>query len=263
MIRREKATEPVDDRLGIIFEDADVLVIDKPAGVAVHEAKGILRRNTVLGMLETRYRPQGIVPQLVHRLDQDTSGVLVVAKNAGTGRDLERAFAGARVEKEYTCLVAGRLHENKGAINIPLPGRRGFEVRAATRFAVVKRFSETTLLRVWIATGRMHQIRLHFAQLGYPVVLDQRHGDFSFNRAFRKAYGLKRQFLHAARISLTYKGEKRAWSARLPSDLERTLQALERQPRQRRLEAIVLWVSYGHAPVAPLAMLEGFERLLA
>ncbi|HWO41000.1 MAG TPA: pseudouridine synthase, partial [Candidatus Eisenbacteria bacterium] len=111
----------------------------------------------------------------------------------------------------------------------PLPGRQGFTVRASTRFQVVRRFSETSLVRVWITTGRMHQIRLHFAKLGYPVVLDQQHGDYRFNRTFRKTYGLKRQFLHATRLRLEYKGEKHAWHAPLPPDLQRTLQVLNRQ----------------------------------
>jgi 23S rRNA pseudouridine955/2504/2580 synthase len=210
-----------------IFEDDEIIVVDKPPGVAVHEGKGILKRETVLGILEAKYGSQAIAPRLVHRLDRDTSGVLILAKKQSTKQSLEEAFQTARVEKEYICLVAGRLPENKGAIDIPLPGRQDSEVRAFTRFKVVKRYPDVTLVRVWIETGRMHQIRLHFAKLGYPVVMDDQHGDFAFNKNFRKEYGLKRQFLHAARLSLSHKGRKSKWSAPLASDLQHTLQALD------------------------------------
>jgi 23S rRNA pseudouridine955/2504/2580 synthase len=92
---------------------------------------------------------------------------------------------------------------------------------------VIRRFSETTLVRVTIGTGRLHQIRLHFAQLGYPVVMDDQHGDFGFNKRFRKEYGLKRQFLHAASLKLKYAGKLREWSAPVPKDLQQSLAKLQ------------------------------------
>lgn len=213
-------------QLDVIFEDEAVLVINKPAGIAVHEARGILKRDTVIGILESRYRAERIVPRLVHRLDKDTSGVLVVAKGEKAGRELEACFKDEKIEKEYLCLVAGRIQDKEGKITMPLPGREGKPVRALTCFKIEKRFSETTFLRVWIATGRMHQIRLHFAGLGYPIVMDDQHGDFGFNKRFRKLYGLKRQFLHAVRLTLQYGGKKRTWVAPLPADLQQTLNAL-------------------------------------
>lgn len=213
--------------LDIIFEDEKVLILNKPAGIAVHEGKAILKRDTLIGMVESRYRSRGIMPRLVHRLDKDTSGVLAVAKTDAAAHQLEAAFENEKIEKEYVCLVAGRLQDKEGKIETPLPGRDGNPVRALTRFKIEKRFSETTLLRVWIATGRMHQIRLHFAARGYPIVMDEQHGDFALNRRFRKAYGLKRQFLHAARLTLDYRGQRRVWSAPLPADLQQTLNALK------------------------------------
>ena len=90
------------------------------------------------------------------------------------------------MEKEYLCLLVGRLQQNEGILDFPLPGREGKTVPARTRFKVAKRFSETTLVKADIATGRMHQIRLHFARYGHPVVMDDQHGDFSFNKRFRK-----------------------------------------------------------------------------
>lgn len=215
-----------EDDLEILFEDHEMIVVNKPAGLAVHEGKNVLKRHSLLGKLEVKYRAQGIVPKLVHRLDKDTSGVLLAAKKEETAKQFERLFASNDVEKEYLCLVVGRLQHDKGIIDLPLPGRKGKAVRALTRFSVTKRFSETTLVRAQIATGRMHQIRLHFGHSGYPVVMDDQHGDFAFNKHFRKAYGLSRQFLHASTISLPYHGKKRAWTAPLPADLARTLELL-------------------------------------
>jgi len=213
-------------KIKIIFEDDALLVIDKPAGLAVHEGRTVTKRDSVLGVLESRYRGKGVSPKLVHRLDKDTSGLLLVAKNETLAQELESRFESGSVGKEYLCLLAGRLPENEGDIDSPLPGREGKAVRAITRFKVEKRFSGATLARVRIDTGRMHQIRLHFAKLGFPVVMDDQHGDFAFNKRFRKEIGLKRQFLHASTLTLDYRGKKRTWTAPLPNDLARTLELL-------------------------------------
>ena len=213
-------------KLEILFEDDWIIVINKPAGVAVHEGKEVLKRHSILGMLEARYRAQGITPSLAHRLDRNTSGVLLAAKNPETLRQLEEAFANGRVEKEYLCLLVGRSQQNEGTLDLPLPGRQGKPVIARTRFRVAKRFSETTLVKADIATGRMHQIRLHFAQYGHPVVMDDQHGDFSFNKRFRKECRLRRQFLHASTVALEYRGKKRIWAASLPADLSKALEFL-------------------------------------
>lgn len=212
----------------ILFEDRDLLVLNKPAGVAVHEGKGISKRDSVLGQLEAAYRPRGVAPRLVHRIDKETSGLLVAAKNDPAAELLERLFEGREVEKEYLALIAGRIHPKKGTIDFPLPGRDGREVPAVTHYKVEEEFSDATLARVRIDTGRMHQIRLHFAELRHPVVLDDEHGDFAFNKDFRKKYGLKRQFLHAAMLALEFKGKKRKWTAELPADLARTLEDLRK-----------------------------------
>ena len=212
--------------VNIIFEDDEIIVLNKPAGIAVHEGKDVLKRHSILGMLEAKYRPQGIAPRLVHRLDKDTSGVLIAVKKEATARQFEGLFADGGVEKEYVCLLVGRLQQNEGVIDLQLSGREGKAVRALTRFRVAKRFSETTLVRANIATGRMHQIRLHFARYGHPVVMDDQHGDFSYNKKFRKAYGLRRQFLHASTVALEYRGKRRSWTAPLPADLAKTLELL-------------------------------------
>ena len=213
-------------KLDIIFEDEALLVLNKPAGIAVHEGKTVRKKDSLLGMLEASYRDLGIKPQLVHRLDKDTSGLLLVAKNSQSAEELEKSFETREVEKEYLCLVVGRLANNAGKIDFPLPSREGSPARALSRYRVIKKFSDTTLVRVAIETGRLHQIRLHFAKLDYPVVLDEQHGDFAFNKRFRKEYGLKRQFLHAEKLRLNYQDRQREWTAPLSRDLDEVLQRL-------------------------------------
>ncbi|HEY7221085.1 MAG TPA: RluA family pseudouridine synthase [Candidatus Binatia bacterium] len=210
----------------IVYEDDALLVLNKPAGLAVHEGKTVRKRQSLLGILASAYRARGVKPQLVHRLDKDTSGLLLIAKNPATAKELEQRFETGAVDKEYLSLVVGRLAENQGKIDSPLPGRNGTAVRALTRYRVVKRFGEFTFVRVAIETGRLHQIRLHFAKLGHPVVMDDQHGDFGFNKRFRREFGLKRQFLHAEKLKLDYAGKAREWCAPLPRDLERTLRLL-------------------------------------
>lgn len=218
-------------KLDIVFANSNLLVIDKPAGLAVHEGKTVSKRDSVLGILEQQYRESQTKPQLVHRLDQYTSGLLLVAKNPNTAEELAQAFETGAVDKEYRALVVGRLAHNQGIIDTPLPGRDGNPVRALTRYWVVQRYSEVTLVRVAIETGRLHQIRHHFAQLGHPVVMDDQHGDFGFNKNFRKEFGLKRQFLHAEKLRLNFAGKVYEWQAKLPKDLDRTLASLSKQNR--------------------------------
>lgn len=218
---------PLQSGFEVLFEDNDILIINKHAGIAVHEGKETLRHRSLLGMLEARYRPQATIPRLVHRIDKETSGLLVVAKREDVARDLEKKFKEGGVKKEYLALVVGRLYPKEGRIDFRLPGRDSRPVSALTRYRVEKEFSETTLARVDIGTGRMHQIRLHFAQLGHPVVMDREHGDFAFNRHFRRTHGLKRQFLHARAITFDYRGKTREWTAPLSDDLVQTLKSLE------------------------------------
>ena len=150
-----------------------------------------------------------------------------MAKDEVTAGELEAIFAaGKEAQKEYLCLVAGRLQDNQARIDLALPGREGMPVRAITRFKVLDRFAQTTLARVNIETGRMHQIRLHFAAIGYPVVLDDQHGDFNFNKQFSKKHGLKRQFLHASRLEIKHGSKKHVWSAPTPPDLQKVIDAL-------------------------------------
>jgi 23S rRNA pseudouridine955/2504/2580 synthase len=223
---KTRSTEHVD----VIYQDDSLLVINKPAGIAVHEGKSVRKGDSILGILEANYRGTDIRPQLVHRLDKDTSGLLLIAKNPATAEELENRFHQGDVEKEYCCLVKGRLPLHQGKIDFPLPGRQGNPVHALTHYRVSTYFSDATLVRVKIETGRLHQIRLHFAKLGYPVIMDEQHGDFAFNRRFRKHFGLKRQFLHAEKLALQHAGKLTRWTAPLPKDLNEVLTKLSSPP---------------------------------
>ena len=213
--------------IDIIYQDEALLVINKPAGLAVHEGRTVRKEESLAGWVAKEFHTRKFSPRLVHRLDKDTSGLLLLAKDEKTLSALEGQFETGATAKEYLCLVAGRLPHNEGKIDFPLPGRDGNLARALTRYRVLKRFSETTLARVAIETGRLHQIRLHFAKLGYPVVMDDQHGDFNFNKRFRKAYGLRRQFLHAEKLAVDYAGKRLSWRAPLAQDLEKILQLME------------------------------------
>jgi 23S rRNA pseudouridine955/2504/2580 synthase len=234
-------SQPVKQRslpaIEIIYEDETLLVINKPAGLAVHEGKTVSRANTLAGWVERTYKDKAHRPRLVHRLDRDTSGLLLLAKNEKTLAELERQFETGKIAKEYLCLVIGRLVNDEGKIDLPLPGRDGHPVRALTRYRVVKRYSETTLVRVNIETGRLHQIRLHFAKLGHPVVMDDQHGDFAFNKRFRKDFGLKRQFLHADKLAINDAGKPYSWSIAPANDLTETLRQLHSRELSDRYPA--------------------------
>lgn len=219
--------------LKIVFEDKDFLVVEKPAGIVVHPAvghrKGTLA-NALLGHL-------GFKPYLVHRLDEDTSGLLLVAKNEGAENYFAKQFEKRRVQKEYLALVEGELKPKKGRIELPL-GRDRFQRtkvgvlpsgrQSTTEYEVQKFFERgATLVRVFPLTGRTHQIRVHFAKLGHSLVGDNTYGSKKA-LALAKILGLKRQFLHAAFLRIKdQKGHQRSFSSSLPLELKQALDKLE------------------------------------
>ncbi len=213
----------------ILHEDENIIVLNKKAGMAVHEGKTISHRQSLLGRLVDYYKARNIVPWLVHRLDRDTSGCLLIVKREELVPQFEKLFEAGQVEKEYLTLVVGKLDEKKGKITLPLPGRDGTLVSAITTYEVKKHYADVdlSLVAVQIKTGRMHQIRLHFAALNHPIVLDDEHGDFSLNKEFRKIYRLKRQFLHAHTLSFTWRKQRYVFAAPLPDDLQKVLDRLD------------------------------------
>ncbi|HVT32169.1 MAG TPA: RluA family pseudouridine synthase, partial [Rhodanobacteraceae bacterium] len=216
----------------ILSEDRDFLVIDKPAGVASHGGSGV-----GFGAIELlrAARPRDTL-ELVHRLDRDTSGVLVLAKKRSALTALQAEIREGRVEKRYLALLMGALPQSRLAVDAPLRksvlqgGERMVRVDedgkpSRSRFSEVERFAEATLAEIAIETGRTHQIRVHSAHIAHPVAGDEKYGDKAFNRAMR-GFGLKRLFLHAARFEF-YIGEKSyGFSAPLPADLKSVLDAL-------------------------------------
>lgn len=214
----------------VVFEDEHLIVIDKPAGVVVHPAPGH-HGPTLAQALAGRARGgedparQGIV----HRLDRDTSGLLVVAKHEHTHADLQQAIRERRVEREYLALVEGRPDAASGTIDAPVGrDRRRREVMstrtdkprdAVTHFERLETLPRTTLLRVRLETGRTHQIRAHFAAIGHPVVGDPQYGAGA-------RLGLERQFLHAARLAFEHPEtlQRVELESPLPEDLAAALE---------------------------------------
>jgi 23S rRNA pseudouridine955/2504/2580 synthase len=228
-------------RRAIVHEDDRLLVLDKPAGIAVHGGSGVSS-----GVIETlrALRPQDSL-ELVHRLDRDTSGCLLVARHAPTLRALHKLLREDGFEKRYLALVRGSWQLGAKRIDIPLRTntRVGGErtVRAdpagkpaASRFRPVQFFGRTaTLVEVTLITGRTHQIRVHAAHAGHPVAGDEKYGDPDFNRELR-ALGLERMFLHAASVSFTWpEGGEFSVNTPLAPELGAVLEQLAARPAGR------------------------------
>jgi len=228
----------------IVYEDADLLVINKPAGIAVHGGSG-----TSHGVIEVlrAVRPDARELDLVHRLDRETSGCLVVAKRRAALRDLHAQLREGKAEKRYLALVCGKWDLGQKRIELPLATgeRRGGERHVAVRshgqmavstFRPVQFFGTVaTLMEVEIGTGKTHQIRVHAAHAGHPVAGDDKYGDRERNEGLR-AYGLDRMFLHAASIGVDRPGTREPLhvSAPLGADLHAVLEALLKAPGSRR-----------------------------
>jgi len=216
----------------ILHEDRDFLVIDKPAGVASHGGSGIS-----FGAIELlrAARPKDTL-ELAHRLDRDTSGVLVLARRRSALTSLQKEIREGRVEKRYLSLLAGAFSQQRFTVDAPLRkfvlqgGERMVRVddegkASRSRFSQVERYALATLAEIAIETGRTHQIRVHAAHAGHPVAGDEKYGEKEFNRKMRE-FGLKRLFLHAARFEFSIGERSYAFSAPLPAELKQVLDAL-------------------------------------
>jgi 23S rRNA pseudouridine1911/1915/1917 synthase len=223
------AAAPAQVELSVLYEDEHLLVVDKPAGVVVHPARGH-PTGTLAQALAGRIAG-GDEPAragIVHRLDRDTSGLLVVAKSDAVHRALKALLSSRRLRREYLALVEGRPTARSGTIDAPIGRHRRDRVlmsidgddhrEARTHFEVEELLGEATLLRVVLDTGRTHQIRVHMAAIGHPVAGDEQYGGPAW-------YGLERQFLHAARLAFTHPITSEAIDlhSELPEDLQRAL----------------------------------------
>ena len=216
-----------DSPVNVVHADESLAVVDKPAGLVVHPAPG--HAGTTLSELLEGLIAGGEPGRagIVHRLDKDTSGLMVVARSEAAHRALGDQIRRREVKRQYVALVEGTVDSKSGTIDAPIgrdrrrptrmavAGRRAREAR--THFEVAERLPRTTLCDVTLETGRTHQIRAHFAAIGHPVVGDPTYG--------RPAYGLERQFLHSCRIEFRHPatGEALRFESELPADLQQAL----------------------------------------
>jgi len=237
----EKAAQPAPAReFPLLLEDDALMAIDKPAGVAVHGGSGVS-----FGVIEQlrQARPQAKLLELVHRLDRETSGILLVAKKRSALKHLQDQFRERETGKTYLALVQGSWPEKLKVIDSALhkflqpDGERRVKVttpddpdgmRSITLVKVAERLMGCTLLEVTIKTGRTHQIRVHLASMGHPIAGDDKYGDFEWNKNLSKQ-GFKRMFLHAWRLQFTHpvSGQRVELKSAMPAELNSFVQHVQ------------------------------------
>jgi len=238
----EVKAEPIP--LDIYFEDADVIVVNKPRGMVAHPAEGNYSGTLVNALLYHCRDLSGINgvlrPGIVHRLDKDTSGLIMVAKNDAAHLSLAQQLKDRLVTRRYLALAHGRVKEQAGVVDAPIGrdprNRQKMAVveknakRAATSYRVLKRFDDYTFLELKLETGRTHQIRVHMAYIGHPVVGDPKYGPV------RPHFGLAGQFLHAAVLGFKHPrtGEYLQFEAPLPEVLQEILKGLAAEPAGKK-----------------------------
>jgi len=235
----EAKPSPQDIPLNIVYQDGDIAVIDKPAGLVVHPAPGHRDGtlvNALLYALDDLSGVGGVIrPGIVHRLDRDTSGLIVVAKNDRAHLRLQEMVHDRDLKRHYIALVHGVPATRLGTIDAPVGrdarDRKRMAVTAGgrpamTHFRVEREFGDCALLEVELVSGRTHQIRVHLSHIGHPVVGDSEYGKVG---GLEKDLGLKRQFLHAYRLTFPHpvSGEGLVFEAPLPHDLAAALRKLE------------------------------------
>jgi 23S rRNA pseudouridine1911/1915/1917 synthase len=213
----------------IVYRDDDLLVVEKPAGLVVHPAPSHKGRTLVDQLSGEAAGGEGGRPGIVHRLDRDTSGLMVVARNEAAHAALSSAIRRREVVREYLALVEGQLESRSGTIDAPLGRDRRRRTRMAVRgsasrqarthFELVEQAGRDSLVRARLETGRTHQVRVHFAAIGHPVAGDPQYGQPG-------RHGLGRQFLHASRLGFRHPsgGEQLSFSSELPDELKQALE---------------------------------------
>lgn len=222
----------------IIYEDENILVLDKPAGLVVQPEQSKISATLIDYLLKIRPEIKGVGedparPGLVHRLDKDTSGLMIAAKNNKAFEELKRKFKEREIQKTYIALVVGQLKEKEGIIDKPI-GRGKSRIKQSTTFIVakerpavtgykvIKEYSQFSLVEAYPKTGRMHQIRVHLASIGHPIAADKIYG---FKRQ-PEIKGLDRQFLHAAKIEFELFNKNHTFASELPDDLKKAIETL-------------------------------------
>ncbi len=225
--------------LDIVYEDNDILVVNKQKGLVVHPGNGNLNGtlvNAVMAYCKDSLSGIGgkIRPGIVHRIDKDTSGLLIIAKNDKAHVKVSEQIKNHEVKKTYIALVRGRMKENKATIDMPIArsdrertkmavSKRG--KHAVTHLTVIEKFENFTLIEVVIETGRTHQIRVHLAEIGYPIV-----GDYVYSNG-KNPFGVEGQMLHSSKLEFIHPvtGQSMKLEAKLPAYFEKILRQLEKE----------------------------------
>ena len=235
---------PEDIPIEIIWEDKHLIVINKPPGMVVYPAAGN-RSGTLMNALVSKCTISAsagapLRPGIVHRLDKETSGAMVIAKDDLSYHDLVRQFKEREIEKHYLAILSGSLKKEKGEIIAPigrsLSDRKKMSTRtkkgkeAVTEFEVIERFGPATIAKVRIITGRTHQIRVHFASIGNPVMGDRTYGKKTSLRVGNRTIPFRRQMLHAHTIKFRHpvNGDIMEFTAPVPEDMEKAVKELKR-----------------------------------
>ena len=218
----------------VLLEDNDLILINKPAGLAVHGGTG-----SPYGLIEAyrQLRPSLPFVELAHRLDKETSGIVILAKNRKALLSLHDLFKSGGINKYYQTLVGGQWTSGKQHVRNTLVRERGRKQKvqvqdggkvAESIFYPKKKFTDMTLMEVKLLTGRMHQIRTQLADLNFPVLGDSQYGNFSLNREVKKSIGLKRLFLHAYHLEFTLSKSGKVYNCKIPlaNDLTKVIKSL-------------------------------------
>jgi len=228
--------------LDLIVQTEDYVIVNKPSGLASQPGSGTRPGESLVEYLWEWGRNEGLdfKPTIAHRLDQETSGMIIAALHGDTLRDFTRLIREHEVDKFYFALVKGNLKKDRGTINESLlrtDSAKGSKMlvgqddenaqKAITHYRVKQHYEGYDLVKIKLETGRMHQIRAHFASIGHPLLGDTRYGDFALNREVKKLFGLNRLFLHSCRLEFDWNGEHKVFDCPLPKELRDVIKQLK------------------------------------
>lgn len=232
------------DNLNIVYETEDFVIVNKPSGIPSQPGSGTRKGESLVELLWQWGDDNGLdfKPTIAHRLDQETSGLLVAALHGDTLRELTGLIREHKVQKFYYALVKGNLKKEKGTIELALErtdSARGSKMKtgdspnaqkAVTHYSVHTRYEGFDLVKIRLETGKMHQIRAHFAAFGHPLLGDSRYGDFALNHELKKQFKLNRLFLHSTRLEFDWQGKHVVQDCPLPKELNDVLRQLKKRP---------------------------------
>ncbi len=228
--------------LEFIVQTEDYVIVNKPSGLASQPGSGTRPGESLVEYLWEWGKKECLdfKPTIAHRLDQETSGMIIAALHGDTLRDFTRLIREHEVDKYYFALVKGNLKKDRGTINESLlrtDSAKGSKMlvgqddnkaqKAITHYRVKQHYEGYDLVKIELETGRMHQIRAHFASIGHPLLGDTRYGDFALNREVKKLFGLNRLFLHSCRLEFDWQGEHKVYDCPLPKELQNVIKQLK------------------------------------